>query len=116
MTDDADAPVAWLVIERGWKVVASDGSDIGTVEETVGDSGLDIFDGLKVRTGLLEKARYVPAEQVGTITEGRIELKLSPDEARRLRVFDEPPATETILPEGGSWLTRLLDLFRRRRA
>jgi len=54
-------PVSWFLIERGWHVVGSDGSELGTVEETVGDSQLDIFDGLTVATGLLSKARYVPA-------------------------------------------------------
>ena len=32
------------------------------IEETVGDSTHDIFDGLTVGTGLLSKPRYVPAE------------------------------------------------------
>jgi hypothetical protein len=110
------SPVSWFVIERGWKVVAADGSEVGTVDETVGDSSHDIFDGLTVRTGRLEKPRYVPAEQVGEITEGRVALTISAEAAKNLRVYDEPPPSEEILPEGGNWLTRLLDLFRRPRA
>ena len=30
-------PVSWLVIERGWTVVAADGTEVGKVEEVVGD-------------------------------------------------------------------------------
>jgi hypothetical protein len=107
-----DSPVSWFLIEPGWKVVAADGSEIGTVEEIAGDSDHDIFDGLAVKTGLLEKARYVPAEQVGEITEGRVAVKLSADEAKNLRPYNEPPPSEQILPEGGSWWTRLLDSIR----
>ena len=109
-----DPPVSWFLIERGWKVVAADDSDVGTVEETVGDSSRDIFDGLKIRTGLFGGSRYVAAEQVETITEGWIRLKLSAEEARDLRSYDEPAPAAQIVPVGASWWTRLLDSFRRR--
>jgi hypothetical protein len=91
-------PVSWLLIERGWKVEAADGSEIGTVEETVGDSGLDIFNGLTVATGLLRKARYVPAELVAEISEGTVRLSIGPDDAERLDEHREPPPSEQIRP------------------
>ena len=28
-------PASWLVIEKGWKVVAADGTEVGTVAETL---------------------------------------------------------------------------------
>jgi hypothetical protein len=112
---DPDTPVSWFLIERGWKVVAADGSEIGTIDETVGDSTHDIFDGLTVRTGVVAKPRYVPAEEIARITEGRVQLKLSADEAKNLRAYEEPAVQEEVVPEGGSWLTRLLDSFRRPR-
>lgn len=116
MTDGAGIPVSWFVIERGWKVVvAADGTEIGTVDETVGDSARDIFDGLTVKAGLLDKPRYVPAESVGKIIEGRVELELSVDEARALLPYDQPSAVEAIVPADGSWWARLLDSFRRPR-
>jgi uncharacterized protein YrrD len=77
-------PVSWLVVERGWAVVASDGAELGTVEEVLGDTGGDIFNGLAVSPGLLRSARYVPAERVHAITEGRIELDLTQAEFDRL--------------------------------
>ena len=49
----SDQPVSWLVIEPGWTVVAADGTEVGRVEELVGDSGIDIFNGLAVSTGWL---------------------------------------------------------------
>jgi uncharacterized protein YrrD len=90
-------PVSWLLIEPGWKVVTADGKEVGEVREIVGDTGVDIFDGLVVVKGLLRKPRYVPAEEVGSIYEGRVELKLSPDEFDKLGDYDEPPASERFL-------------------
>ena len=93
----SDDPVSWLMIEPGWKVEAADGSDVGRVEEVVGDSGVDIFNGLSISTGLLTGARYVPSEAVTLITEGRVQLRLSPDEVKQLGAYDEPPPSEEIL-------------------
>ena len=91
-------PVSWFLIERGWKVVDSAGDDVGQVEEVVGDSGADIFNGLSISTGLLSGARYVPAERVGVITEGQVQLQLSRDQVKKLSEYDEPPVSEEILP------------------
>ena len=92
-------PVSWLVIERGWKVVAADGAEIGSVEEVIGDTGKDIFNGLAVSTGLLSRARYVPAERVGAIVEGRVEVDLGPDEVDDLEEYDGAPASERVRPD-----------------
>ena len=94
---DAD-PVSWLVVEHGWRVVAADGSAVGTVEEVIGDTGKDIFNGLSVATGLLKRPKYVPAEQVAEIAEGEVHLGITEDEFERLGEYDEPPASAEILP------------------
>jgi hypothetical protein len=99
-------PVSWFVIEPGWKVVDGTGEDVGTVDEVVGDSSNDIFNGLAISTSLLGKPKYVPAEQIAAITEGRIELAMSKEELGSLGEFKEPPTTAEILPEGASALTR----------
>jgi hypothetical protein len=67
-------PVSWLVIEHGWEVVDASGEHVGRVEEVVGDREDDIFSGLQVARHLLGKAEFVPAEEVGEITEGRVQL------------------------------------------
>lgn len=90
-------PVSWFLIEPGWKVVDARGKDIGRVEEVVGDSGADIFNGLSVTTGLLAGARYVPAESVDLITDGCIHLELTRDQVRRLEKHEPPPRSEEIL-------------------
>lgn len=99
-------PVSWLVIERGWEVVDRDGEKVGRIEETVGDSSADIFDGLSIETSLLGRPRYVPAEQVAEITEGRVRLALSSADVDALGEYEEPPTTAVIEPERAGLITR----------
>jgi hypothetical protein len=91
-------PVSWFVVERGWRVVDRDGDEIGRVEETLGDSAKDIFNGLSVASGLFAAPRYVPAERVAEITEGRVRLDLSKSEVDRLGSYEEPPPSAQIRP------------------
>ena len=73
-------PVSWMVIEQGWSVVDSDGEDAGRIDEVLGDESADIFNGLAILTGALAKRVYVPAERVGEIVEGRVQVLLTKDE------------------------------------
>jgi hypothetical protein len=84
-------PVSWFVIEPGWTVATADGREVGKVREVLGDPNADIFDGLAVDTGLLRGARYVPAEQVGSIYEGRVELAMDEDQFELLEEYAEQP-------------------------
>jgi hypothetical protein len=92
-------PVSWLLIEPGWTVVAADGSEVGKVEEIVGDTGEDIFNGLAVSTHLLGKPKYVPSERVRRITEGSVELDLGADAIERLDEHGLQPPSEQFRPE-----------------
>jgi uncharacterized protein DUF2171 len=86
----AGDPVSWLLIEPGWHVVDSDAEEIGRVEQIAGDTEADIFSGLLISTGLISGTRYVPAEQVGPITEGRVQLRLTRAEAKHLSAHEGP--------------------------
>jgi hypothetical protein len=99
-------PVSWFVIEPGWKVVDAQGQEVGSVDEVVGDSSDDIFNGLSVSPSLLGRPRYVPSEQVGAITQGLVQLKLTKDQIGHLDEFEEPPTTAEILPEGAGAVRR----------
>jgi hypothetical protein len=99
-------PVSWFLIEPGWKVLDASGDEVGSVDEIVGDSSDDIFNGLSVSTSLLGRPRYVPSEQVGTITEGQIRLTIDKEQIERLREYEEPPTTAEILPEEAGTLRR----------
>jgi hypothetical protein len=100
-------PVAWTVIERGWKVFDSAGDDVGRIDEITGDENVDIFDGLTISQGVLSKAKYVPSEHVAEILEGEVHLSLTRDEVEKLESYTEPVA-EQILPESASWWRRIL--------
>ena len=91
-------PVSWLLIEPGWKVRASDRSEVGEVDEVVGDSNADIFDGLAIATTRFGKPRYVPSEQVAEITEGTVALSLTPAQVEQLREYLEPATSAQIEP------------------
>jgi hypothetical protein len=100
-------PVSWLLIEPGWHVEASDGSDVGRVLEVTGDSSADIFDGLAIATSMLSKPRYVPAEQVAEIVDGRVRLRLDRAGVEQLDEFVQPAEEERIESETAPVTTRI---------
>jgi hypothetical protein len=69
-----------MVIEQGWSVVDSQGDEVGRIDEVLGDEEADIFNGLNIVTGALGTTTYVPAEAVGEIVEGRVQLTLTKDD------------------------------------
>jgi hypothetical protein len=79
------------VIEPGWKVEAASGRVVGRVEEVLGETQLDIFDGLVVASGLLGRRRYVPAEVVGEIVPGLVRLTVDEDRLEEVEHQAEPP-------------------------
>ena len=92
-------PVSWLLIETGWSVLAADGTKVGEVDEVVGDSNADIFDGLAIATRMLGKPRYVPSEKVAEITEGAIRLSLTREQVEQLSEYREPATSARVEAE-----------------
>ena len=103
-----DDPVSWLLIRAGWKVVSSDGQEVGHVEEVAGDDTQDIFDGLAVATTAFGKPRYVLSEQVAQITEGTVNLTLTRAQVEQLAEYLEPATSEQIEPESKGGLAETL--------
>ncbi len=89
-------PVSWLMVEKGWQIVGANGDKLGTVDEVLGDSDADIFNGLSVSSGLLGKVRYLPAERVREIVEGRVVVDLDQDGFERLGAHEETPPSERV--------------------
>jgi len=83
-------PVSWLVVQRGWSVVGTDGEELGSVDEVLGDEETDIFNGITATHGVVSRPRYVPAERVGEIREGVVQLDLDRDEFERLEPYERP--------------------------
>jgi hypothetical protein len=91
-------PVAWTVVERGWSVVASDGNEVGKVDQILGDTEADIFDGLAVGAGtVLDRPLYVPSEKVGEIEEGTVRLGIDSEEYKQQQPYEPPPPSERFV-------------------
>lgn len=71
----AGDPVSWKVAERGWRVLDESGEELGRVHEITGDPEADIFDGIEVSHGLLERTEYVPSERVVEIRQGEVVVR-----------------------------------------
>lgn len=99
-------PVAWTMIESGWKVFDAEGEDVGTVDEVTGDENVDIFDGLAIKQGILNKDKYVPSDYVAQIFEGEVHLSLTRPQIEALETFTEPAPEEQIIPEKSTWYQR----------
>jgi hypothetical protein len=95
-------PVSWLLIEPGWEVVDANDRRIGRVEAVTGDSGADIFDGLAIATHVFARPRYVPAEQVAEITDGRVRLTADAHSLGALSEYEEPPESLEVEPDRAS--------------
>jgi hypothetical protein len=92
-------PVSWLLIRPGWKVLASGGDQVGEVDEVAGDSSRDIFDGVAFAASALGKPRYVPADQVGQISEGEVRLSLTREQVASLGEYREPATSLEVEPD-----------------
>lgn len=86
--DLSDRPIAWVALDEGAAVFASDGSEVGRVGTVVADEQKDIFSGITLRTGLLAAERFVPADAVEEITEGGVRLSLSAAETDALEPYE----------------------------
>lgn len=74
MTDETQ--IAWLALEPGAAVYASDGEEIGRVTTVVADRQKDIFSGVRVRLGLFERERFVPADLIDRLTTDGAHLRV----------------------------------------
>jgi hypothetical protein len=96
MSSPPPRPVSWLVVEPGWRVVASDGEEVGTVARVLGDAEEDIFHGIEVSTGVLAPRRFVEASLIADIVEGEVRLSVP------RTVFETLPTEQPR-----SWIPRL---------
>ena len=94
---DEGFPVAYQVLEKGVPVLASDGTEVGTVHHVVAAPEKDIFHGVVIKTpghGL----RFVEAADVESLHEHGVDLRIDTAAAQSLPqpgggapVFDEDP-------------------------
>ncbi|MGH2449494.1 MAG: hypothetical protein ACRDFS_12950 [Chloroflexota bacterium] len=96
-----DEPIAWSAIAADTPVFSRDGEEIGGVHDVLGSE--DIFHGLVVKAGPLGREKMIPAEDVGTITNKRIDTNLDSQQIRELPDY---------LPED-SYQLGIVGLFRK---
>jgi hypothetical protein len=101
-----ESEVSWKAIEKGARVDASDGQELGKVVEIAGDSEADIFSGLVVSLSRLGSNRFVPSERVIRIWPDRVSTSIASDQVERLPEYKEPVA-ERWEPPAPGFLSRL---------
>jgi hypothetical protein len=86
--DDGHA-ISYKVLRRGTPVLASDGSEVGTVRRVLDNARENIFDGIVIDTR--DGQRFVDAPEVARVAERAVTLTIDAAEAARL------PAPESRL-------------------
>ena len=106
--------IAFEALESGVPVVASDGSDVGTVKKVMIVHEKHLFDGIVVRTPAGD--RFVDAPEVDEIFERLVTLKIDGDEAGRLPEPEANPGAIRVSAGdfGGGRARRFLDRLRGR--
>ena len=82
MTDET--PIAYEALAKGTRVLTVTGTEIGIVEHVLADSGLDLFDGLVVKTP--QGLRFLTADQVGLITTTAVHSKVADADVANLQM------------------------------
>jgi sporulation protein YlmC with PRC-barrel domain len=80
---DEGLPTAYRVLERGVPVLSRDGEEIGTVDHVVAAPEQDIFHGLVIDAKRLGR-RFVPAEDVASLHERGVDLRIPAAEVAAL--------------------------------
>jgi hypothetical protein len=101
-----ESEVSWKAIEKGARVDASDGQELGKVVEIAGDSEADIFSGLVVSLSRLRSNRFLPSERVTRIWPDRVSTSIANDQVQSLPEYKEPVA-ERWQPPAPGFLSRL---------
>jgi hypothetical protein len=86
---DEGLPIAYEVLDEGVAVYASDGQSIGTVDHVISAPKEDIFHGIVMRSGT--DRRFVAADQIASIHERGVDLRIDAAAAAELPHPDHAP-------------------------
>jgi hypothetical protein len=111
MADASGHPIAYTALQPGTPVQTSDGHPFATVQDVLVDEKVSVFDGIVVQTP--DGARFVDADQIGTIYTTHVRTTLSAEQAANLPV---PEASTLIdIKPARSMGERLGRMFGRRK-
>jgi hypothetical protein len=82
---DEGLPIAYTVLDKGVPVLTSDGLEVGTVHHVVAAQEQDIFHGVVIATKTLGR-RFVPAEDIASLHEHGVDLRIDSAEVANLPV------------------------------
>lgn len=83
----SDAPIAWLALEEGTPILASDGEEVGRVATVVADEQKDIFSGITFKPGLLDGERFIPAAAIDRLTQDAVHLNIPAADTEALEPY-----------------------------
>jgi hypothetical protein len=106
---EAGGPASYLTLAEGTEVRSSDDRVVGKVGHVLADAEKDIFEGLVLDTG--DGYRFVEAEQLAELHEGRVVLAIA---AARVPGLPVPSANPPALDPGGGGLESELNARLRR--
>jgi hypothetical protein len=109
MPDAPDHPIAYTALQPGTPVQTIDGHAFATVQAVLVDERVAVFDGILVQT--TEGARFVDADQIGSIYTSHVRTTLSADQAANLPHPEESTLVE--IKPGRSMADRLGRMFGR---
>lgn len=82
--------ISWMTLEKGTRVVGSDGEEIGTVAVIVADRQQDIFSGIAISSGLFSGNRFVPADMIDRMEAESVQLTITSGDAdARLDTYED---------------------------
>jgi len=94
--DEYGAPVSYLTLRRGARVVASDGVTVGRIRRVLAATAQDVFHGLLV--DMTDGDRVVGADEVAEVRERAVILRLTAAECRELPGASSDPAARPGTP------------------
>ncbi len=77
----ADQPISWMTLDKGARIVTSDGTELGKVGDVVADRQKDIFSGITFSTGMMSEERFIPAELIERMTASTVTLTIAAADA-----------------------------------
>lgn len=83
----SETPIAWLALDEGTPILASDGEEVGRVATVVADEQKDIFSGVTFKPGLLDGERFVPADSIDRLTDAAVYLNITAAQAAELEPY-----------------------------
>ena len=109
VSEDDGYPIHYAAVKRGTPVYASDGQQVGKVDEVIDNYREGILDGFVIETG--DGLRFVDAPEVARTAERGVTLTIQPDQVGSLPPPESGPGAfkANVRPGrlgrlfGGSW-------------